>query len=1127
METPFVELPTPEAEDLTYPATPDIISEHSPFAGLEITAEGFSSPDSPIFGLTHENNELPRSGNTFNIDIPKAVKSNKKYQQQLWGNRLKSILTYFGSLGISKDDQQFDATNYALSVAKWQSLRPENHLTIDGVLGPKSWSVLKYLLPGVPATPPVVRTPSRWLSLISDTVSCPAEPLLHGAEAYKRVVTAIRTATNSSHYIYILGWMLDAAFPMIPGDSSTTLYNLLLEASQEGVEIRIQIWDNPLYQADINKADLAINLLRTGVLVRDNYTFGSPGVKSAIAKMRSLINSTPALALLDRFNEWKEFKAALSIVQNEGSHHEKVVVVKGNEGLIGFCGGIDINPNRVLKVNPQTGRSEVLHDVHCELRGYAAWVLLHRFMWRWQVLKEAKASMPDLVNCVSEPKPGGIQTPNSANVKILQTYNHPNGKIKDRSIRETVKIAIANARQTIHIEDQYMISLEIASWLNAKLKEPGFKRVTFVTQDDSFAKPDLQFPKDMRKKFIDYLTMGLSPDQIRDKVSIQMLHPDTPPLSHHMIHSKLYVIDDELVIIGSANCSSRSMTHDSETAAVIFNDPGTPSSFVSRLQGRMNYDPLQNIIPYVPNPAIKDRDVELKEVVGKYSSVASVVGAFFSPANIVGPILTSLIPALKPTFIDIIDPDADDTTPQQEIAMLANEEPTKSYPEVWSNQESFQNLQDEDPPVQSFSTTLIMPDVSSFFSPQKNSKATEFNRKQVTKSMIPAADIMIALRAQIDVDRVRAGLVDLNSKTTGAQYSIANQGSTDIDAEFTEAVHQFQIANYIDPKDQDGILGVSTMDTLGLLNHALRQKMSGAGLHGQSLLKDNATSVARLTNNEFTSATWFQYIFRPAWLGVRITDGVHLVLFRKLQEAEQWLRSQPQYASMSSADLGRALGFDANTRYSAARLSVSNQAMHGLGLAIDINVSGNPWIGAGWVTKDPVLLKERYRMIDALRRASGDSSLPGRTIFQYLDSIAATTGNDTANAYIALKQRSDEFVAYLRTNREELNYWKGSQTFADRNPLNGFLNLHSDLVYALRQAAGLAWGAIDFGPNASGDIMHFDTRTIGVGKMLSEQMGGFIPKRGHPTISTELSNEQFESHEAIEEAYLEEVPELE
>ena len=62
--------------------------------------------------------------------------------------------------------------------------------------------------------------------------------------------------------------------------------------------------------------------------------------------------------------------------------------------------------------------------------------------------------------------------------------------------------------------------------------------------------------------------------------------------------------------------------------------------------------------------------------------------------------------------------------------------------------------------------------------------------------------------------------------------------------------------------------------------------------------------------------------------------------------------------------------------------------------------------------------------------------------------------------------------------------------------------------------------------------MHFDLRTIGVGKMLCEKIGGFVPKTGHPSLSeseTDLENEDYfdetaeyidesEFHEAIAES---------
>ncbi|MBD0377986.1 MAG: N-acetylmuramoyl-L-alanine amidase, partial [Flavisolibacter sp.] len=269
---------------------------------------------------------------------------------------------------------------------------------------------------------------------------------------------------------------------------------------------------------------------------------------------------------------------------------------------------------------------------------------------------------------VPSPAPPGA---NTAHVKILQTYNHPsNDKIKDRSIRETVKLAIMNAKKTIHLEDQYMISLEIASWLNYKLvNEPDFQSVSILTQDDSIAREDLLFPKQMRKKFIDQLQKGLSTDVIKRKIFIQQLNHLSPPTAHHKVHSKIYIIDDELAIIGSANLSSRSMTHDSETAAVIFNDPGSVTNFVSQLKFKENYDPDTNIIPYEPNKNIKDLDVEIIDDLNNLSTAKKIALSLGGPiiGSMIPQVIKTLVTQFKPAIIDIIDPDADNTQPQQEI----------------------------------------------------------------------------------------------------------------------------------------------------------------------------------------------------------------------------------------------------------------------------------------------------------------------------------------------------------------------------------------------------------------------------------------------------------------------------
>ena len=51
------------------------------------------------------------------------------------------------------------------------------------------------------------------------------------------------------------------------------------------------------------------------------------------------------------------------------------------------------------------------------------------------------------------------------------------------------------------------------------------------------------------------------------------------------MHAKIWIFDDELAIIGSANCNQRGWTHDSEVNAVLFEDVNpVGETFAQRLR---------------------------------------------------------------------------------------------------------------------------------------------------------------------------------------------------------------------------------------------------------------------------------------------------------------------------------------------------------------------------------------------------------------------------------------------------------------------------------------------------------------------------------------------------------------
>ena len=138
--------------------------------------------------------------------------------------------------------------------------------------------------------------------------------------------------------------------------------------------------------------------------------------------------------------------------------------------------------------------------------------------------------------------------------------------------------AIREARRFIYIEDQYLVSIEIRQALQAAL--PNIQLLTILIPHGSITDmgnigaelgEQVNF---RRQQFIAPLkTAGGS------KVRVFFLNP--PGAWNTYVHSKMMVVDDEFAIIGSANLNRRSLTHDSEVTAAIF-DP-SPNSLAKRL----------------------------------------------------------------------------------------------------------------------------------------------------------------------------------------------------------------------------------------------------------------------------------------------------------------------------------------------------------------------------------------------------------------------------------------------------------------------------------------------------------------------------------------------------------------
>lgn len=410
----------------------------------------------------------------------------------------------------------------------------------------------------------------KWSRLFPDATQNLVEYLIDGRATFSSYAKAIETAKRPGHYIYILGWMLDTKLAL---NGNQNLLQFLAAAAKRGVEIRVLIWNNPLY-ADKNRESVeALSKIGNTKIFIDDYTYTPPNTVKAIAGVQNLLTFlinkfapfllNPAARIKEQYNVAPQEVLYQLLyymnTRNVGAHHEKILIVNGENGLISYCGGIDLNKNRISSY----------HDTACKVIGPEAHRVLSKFIKRWNNHGKAKSHPITGSKHAQSVKLGPI-VGQILSAKVVGTYNSPDGKGRDRSLKEAYLKAISNANSYIYIEDQYLVNLDVAKELNKKIKENSFKKLIIVIQD-SRETTDIMIPDRKRGEFFYAAIDGATAEQ-KKKLSLLMVYDDVAKANnrHPGLHSKTLIVDDELAIIGSANVNQRSFTLDSETSLVIF-----------------------------------------------------------------------------------------------------------------------------------------------------------------------------------------------------------------------------------------------------------------------------------------------------------------------------------------------------------------------------------------------------------------------------------------------------------------------------------------------------------------------------------------------------------------------------
>jgi phospholipase D1/2 len=248
-----------------------------------------------------------------------------------------------------------------------------------------------------------------------------------------------------------------------------------------------------------------------------------------------------------------------------GSHHQKIVVIDDH---LAFCGGIDLTGHRwdtsehriAEPARTSSGKPYgPYHEVQAMTTGPLATALGLLARDRWRAIGEKplpplRASAEDLWPCDVEPDLTDVD------VAISRTLPESGTHPPIRECESLFRDSIARARRSIYIESQYFTNDALAEALAARLREPDGPEIVIVS------------PKECHG-WLEQNTMGA----FRNRVFRRMIAADR----HHrlrlvypaasrahdvptFVHSKVMIVDDELVRIGSANFSRRSMGVDSE-----------------------------------------------------------------------------------------------------------------------------------------------------------------------------------------------------------------------------------------------------------------------------------------------------------------------------------------------------------------------------------------------------------------------------------------------------------------------------------------------------------------------------------------------------------------------------------
>ncbi|HVV82368.1 MAG TPA: hypothetical protein VHE35_04785 [Kofleriaceae bacterium] len=271
--------------------------------------------------------------------------------------------------------------------------------------------------------------------------------------------------------------------------------------------------------------------------------------------------------------------------------------------------------------------------------------------------------------------------------------------------------------------------------------------------------------------------------------------------------------------------------------------------------------------------------------------------------------------------------------------------------------------------------------------------------------------------------------------------------------------------------------------------------------------------------------------WKSEWVDIKLLDITlgegHPVLAKRVEAASAFLRAR--HPGEKDPDIRKAIGWE-HGEGNAAYFKFDCD-MHNMGLALDINPKQNAWFfrGGGAIGHDKWNMEV---FAEAAHLFGGESITPGMmkqladsksteelwaTLHQSSESVARYISLCKRNKQGALEE--DHFKAELKKIKPDMSdanvekaYEFAKQHDVDKyfhdanlgqDQSRSFMNHSEDMLVALRDAAGLAWGGAEISGSVNGDFMHFDMRnSAGLGGEVWEMVahvnfGSGLSKKGN------------------------------